>query len=111
MQAYEVASRYREVDHEAEASRVLGDVTVLASPTVPDAAERHYRTGLALATPRGARPLTAHCHLGLGRLLVRTGRREDSRQHLATAITMYREMAMQLWLRKAEAAWEAGRLD
>jgi hypothetical protein len=42
---------------------------------------------------------------------VRTGRREDSRQHLATAITMYREMAMQLWLRKAEAAWEAGRLD
>jgi hypothetical protein len=58
---------------------------------------------LALATPRGTRPLVAHCHLGLGKLFVRTGKREHAREHLATAIAMYREMDMRFWLEKAEA--------
>jgi DNA-binding SARP family transcriptional activator len=101
--AYEAACLYREVDHQAEALRVLGDVAVVASPTLADAAERHYRSALALATPRGTRPLVAHCHLGLGKLFVRTGKREHAREHLATAIAMYREMDMRFWLEKAEA--------
>jgi len=104
-QAYEVASLSREADHEAEALRVLGDVAVLASPTFVDAAERHYRNGLALATPRGARPLAAHCHLGLGKLFARTGKRAQAREHLATAIAMYHEMDMRFWLQRAETEW------
>jgi hypothetical protein len=44
----------------------------------------------------------AHCHHGLGELYQRTGKREQTRTHLATATTMYREMGMTYWLEKAE---------
>ena len=42
------------------------------------------------------RPLVAHCHLGLGKLYLRTGKREQAQEHFATATTMYREMGMTL---------------
>jgi hypothetical protein len=48
-------------------------------------------------------PLVAHCHLGLGKLYHRTGKREQAQEHLATATTMYGEMGMTYWLEKAEA--------
>jgi hypothetical protein len=49
------------------------------------------------------RLLVAHCHLGLGKLYRRTGKREQAQEHLTTATTMYREMGMTDWLEKAEA--------
>jgi hypothetical protein len=48
------------------------------------------------------RPLVAHCHLGLGKLYWRTGKREQAKEHLTTAATMYREMGMRFWLEKTE---------
>jgi hypothetical protein len=48
------------------------------------------------------RPLVAHCHLGLGKLYRRTGKREQAQEHLRTATTMYREMDMRFWLEQAE---------
>jgi hypothetical protein len=49
------------------------------------------------------RPLIAHCHLGLAKLCRRTGQqREQAREHLTTATTMYREMDMAYWLEQAE---------
>ena len=48
------------------------------------------------------RPLVAHCHLGLGKLHSSTGKRDQAREHLTTATTMYREMDMRFWLEKAE---------
>jgi hypothetical protein len=65
---------------------------------------------LALAEPRGMRPLVAHCHLGLGKLYRRTGTREQAQEHLTTATTMYREMDMRFWLEKAEAEVGSGRI-
>jgi hypothetical protein len=56
---------------------------------------------LALAEPRGMRPLVAHCHLGLGRLYQRAGTRAQAHEHLTTATTMYRAMDMQFWLEQA----------
>ena len=50
------------------------------------------------------RPLVGHCHLGLGDLSRRVNELADAREHLTAAITMYREMAMSVWLDKAEAA-------
>ncbi len=50
----------------------------------------------------GMRPLVAHCHLGLGKLSRRTGKRQDAHEHLTAATTMYREMDMRFWLEKAE---------
>ncbi len=68
-----------------------------------ESGEAHYRKALALAEPRGMRPLVAHCHLGLGKLYRRTGEREQAQEHLTTATTMYREMDMRFWLEQAEA--------
>ena len=68
------------------------------------AADAAYRQALALAEPRGMRPLVAHCHLGLGKLHRRTGKREQAREHLTTAMTLYREMDMQFWLGQTEDA-------
>ena len=52
-------------------------------------------------TPADASPI-AHCHLGLGKLYRRTGKREQAQEHLATATTMYREMGVTYWLEQAE---------
>ena len=45
----------------------------------------------------------AHCHLGLGKLSLRTGKREQARTHLTTATALYREMDMPFCLEQAEA--------
>jgi hypothetical protein len=49
------------------------------------------------------RPLVPHCHLGLGKLYRRVGKREQAQEHLTTATMMYREMGMAYWLQQAEA--------
>jgi hypothetical protein len=49
------------------------------------------------------RPLQAHCQLGLGRLYAHSGRCQQGRAELSTAIEMYRAMDMTLWLPQAEA--------
>ena len=49
------------------------------------------------------RPEVAHCHLSLGELDRRTGKRERAQEQVATAMTMYREMDMRFWLGQAEA--------
>jgi hypothetical protein len=49
------------------------------------------------------RPLVAHCHLGLGTVYRRAGDRAKAKEHLTTASTMYREMAMDFWVEKTEA--------
>ena len=61
-----------------------------------DEAARHAREALALAEPLGMRPLVAHCHLGLGKLCHRTGKRGPAREHLRTATAMYRDMEMRV---------------
>jgi class 3 adenylate cyclase/tetratricopeptide (TPR) repeat protein len=81
---------------------LLGDIATHPERFDAETGEAHYRKALALAEPRGMRPLIAHCHLGLGKLYWRTGTREQAQEHLTTAITMYREMDMTYWLEKAE---------
>jgi hypothetical protein len=56
-----------------------------------------------LADELGMRTLVAHCHLGLGKLYRRTGKRKQAQEHLTTPTTMYREMDMRFWLEQAEA--------
>ena len=53
------------------------------------------------------RSLVAHCHLGLGKLYRRTGQREQARERLTIATTLFREMDMRFWLEKAEAGLQA----
>ena len=63
----------------------------------------HYRQALALAEELGMRPLQAHCHLGLGTLYAKAGRREQAHTELSAAIELYRAMDMTFWLPQAEA--------
>ncbi len=52
------------------------------------------------------RPLASRCHLGLGKLNRRPGNREEVREHLTTASTMYPERDMTYWLEKGEGGDE-----
>jgi class 3 adenylate cyclase/tetratricopeptide (TPR) repeat protein len=97
-----VESSLRQPGFAAHAQYLLGDIATHPDRFDAENGEAHYRQALALAEPRGMRPLVAHCHLGLGRLYRRTGRRQEAEEHLATAATMYREMDMRYWLEKAE---------
>jgi tetratricopeptide (TPR) repeat protein len=87
----------------AHALHLLGDIAT--HPDRFDAASgaAHYRKALALAEPRGMRPLVAHCHFGLGKLYRRIGKRQEGQEHLTLATTMYRDMDMRFWLEQAEA--------
>ena len=89
---------------EAHALCLAGDVAVTAG--AEDAAA-HYSEALLLARELGMRPLVAHCHLSLGKLYLRTSKREQAQEHLTTATTMYREMEMTYWLERAEAEVKA----
>jgi hypothetical protein len=88
---------------EGQLLRLLGDIAAHSDRFEVETAEAHYRGAQALADELGMRPLVAHCHLGLGKLSRRADKREQAREHLATATTMYREMGMTYWLEKAEA--------
>jgi tetratricopeptide (TPR) repeat protein len=103
VRALALARERRQRGYEARALRLLGEVAVHVEPASADTAEDYYRDALALAEEIGMRPLAAHCHLGLGTLYRRTGKREQAQEHLTTAAAMYREMDMGFWLEKAEA--------
>jgi tetratricopeptide (TPR) repeat protein len=89
----------------AHARHLLGDIATHPDRFDAEGGEAHYCGALALAEPRGMRPLVAHCHFGLGQLHRRTGKREQAQEHLRTATTMYREMDMRFWLEQVEATW------
>jgi len=78
------------------------EAEVLAQGDSAGARDR-LEEALALAAELGMRPEVAHCHLGLGKLDRRTGKREQGQEHLSTATTMYREMDMRFWREQAEA--------
>jgi class 3 adenylate cyclase/tetratricopeptide (TPR) repeat protein len=87
----------------AHALHLLGDIATHPDRFDAERGEGHYRQAMALAQPRGMRPLVAHAHLGLGKLCQRVGRRQEAQGHFTTAVMMYREMGMGCWLEKAEA--------
>jgi len=107
-QALAFTRTHQQCGDQAYALRLLGEIAARREPPEVGSAEDYYRQALALAEPRGMRPLVAHCHLGLGKLYRRTGKREQAQEHLTTATTMYREMEMAYWLERAEA--EMGKL-
>jgi tetratricopeptide (TPR) repeat protein len=104
--ALALARGHKERGHEAWDLRLIGEIAVQRDPPEVEQAEDHYRQALALAEELGMRPLMAHCHLGLGTLYLKKGRREQAHAELATAIELYRAMDMTFWLPQAEAVLE-----
>jgi len=80
---------------------LLGDIACAAG-TDADTAEQSYRDAMSLAQPLGLRPLLARGYLGLGKLHRQTGKRQEARQHLTTAWTMFEEMDMRHSREQAE---------
>src|SRR5437870_1808303 len=87
----------------AHALHLLGDIATHPDRFDAESGEAHYRQALALAEPRGMRPLVAYCHLGLAKLYRRTGTDQQTQVPLTIASTMYRELDMQFRLDQAEA--------
>jgi class 3 adenylate cyclase/tetratricopeptide (TPR) repeat protein len=88
----------------AHALSLLGDLAAHPDRFDAENGEAYYREALALAQLHRMRPLAAYCHFGLGKLYRSTGKPEHSRENLAAAMTMYREMNMGFWL-------EQGKID
>ena len=86
----------------ATAIHVLGKIAASGEAPAAGEAEEHFREALDLANEMGMRPLQAHCHLSLGKLYRRTGRLDEARAELWTAVAMLREMEMAHWLPEAE---------
>ena len=101
--ALEFARRQNELGNQGWVRRLLGEIAAQRNPPEVERAEDHYRQALALAEELGMRPLQAHCHLGLGTLYAKIGRREPAGASLSTAIELYRTMDMMFWLPQAEA--------
>jgi tetratricopeptide (TPR) repeat protein len=102
--ALDLARTRQERGHEAYALRLLGDIATHRNPSEVEEAEASYRQALALADELGMRPLGAHCHLGIGSLYLKLGRREQARADLSQALELFRAMQMTFWLPQAEAA-------
>ncbi len=101
--ALDQARARRERGWEAWALRLLGEIATHRDPPEVESAEQHLHQALALTTDLRMRPLAAHCHLGLGKLYRRTGKRQEAQEAFTTAMTMFREMDMRFWLEQAEA--------
>ncbi len=87
----------------AHVQSLLGDIAMHRDRFDAGTGELHYRKALALAEPRGMRPLVAHCHFGLGKMHQRLGKREQADEHFTAAMMLYREMGMPFWLEQVEA--------
>jgi tetratricopeptide (TPR) repeat protein len=98
-----LARERQERGHQAYALRLLGGIAAWSEPPESEQAEAHYRQALALADELGMRPLVAHCHLGIGKLCTKVGRRTAARIDLSAAVELYRAMQMTFWLPQAEA--------
>jgi tetratricopeptide (TPR) repeat protein len=103
-QTLALAREHQERGHQAYALRLLGEIAAQHDPPEIEPAEDYYRQALVLAEELGMRPLVAHCHLGLGKLYLNSGRREQARAALSAAIELYRAMDMTFWLPQAQVA-------
>jgi tetratricopeptide (TPR) repeat protein len=103
-EALDFAVTHEERVSQAWTLRLLAEIAMHPTASGAEEAQGYYRQALELAGQLEMRPLTAHCHLGLGKLYRRTGDTAKAKEHLTAATTMYREMGMGFWLEKAETA-------
>jgi class 3 adenylate cyclase/tetratricopeptide (TPR) repeat protein len=101
--ALDAALERQERVSQVVALRALGEIASDGQLSDANESEAKYREALALAEVMEMRPLQAHCHLGLGKLYARAGRRDEARAELRAAVEMLGEMGMTFWLPEAEA--------
>jgi transcriptional regulator with AAA-type ATPase domain/tetratricopeptide (TPR) repeat protein len=84
----------KERGYEGWACRLLGEISATGEAPDVDAATARYESALAVGRECAMRPLVAACHLGLGTLSARTGRRGDAESHLRAAAAEFRALEM-----------------
>jgi tetratricopeptide (TPR) repeat protein len=101
LRTLEDSRNHKERGLQAQLLRLLGEIAATSDSLAE--AEAHYRQALTLAEALGMRALLAHCHLGLGKIYLKSERRDSARHELSTALDLYRAMGMTFWLPQAEA--------
>jgi DNA-binding NtrC family response regulator/tetratricopeptide (TPR) repeat protein len=102
-QALALAREHGERGYEARALWLRADIALRSDPLVTERVMEHATRALALADELELRPLAAHCHLMIGRVSSREGKRDSAERSLGAAAALFREMNMALWLSEAEA--------
>jgi transcriptional regulator with GAF, ATPase, and Fis domain/tetratricopeptide (TPR) repeat protein len=97
-QALRDCERFGERGNEAYALRLLGDVESRGA-----IAEDWYLRALARAELLQMRPLTAQCHLSLGRWAAERDRPAIAAEHLSAAITVFEQLGMEGFVSAATA--------
>ena len=105
VQALELFRFQRERGHEAQTTRLLGDVR--ARQRADARAESDYRAAATLARELGMRPLAARCDAALGRLLAPLGQRDAALESLRRAAAEFRAMSMRHDLARVDAELSA----
>ena len=106
-EALTLARRHEERGNEAWSLHLLGAIASSHDPCDVERAEGCFREALAVADELGMRPLAAHCHFHLGKLLQQVPKADEARRHLTAAATMYREMNMRRWLERLDGELQA----
>jgi tetratricopeptide (TPR) repeat protein len=102
--ALELAREHGKRGFEAWALYLTGKMHTLRDAVDEANAQQSYSQALSLAEELDMRPLQALCHLALGLLSSRSSDVATSRKALRTAATMFQEMDMHFWLKKAQMA-------
>jgi tetratricopeptide (TPR) repeat protein len=102
LRGLELARDCQERANEAWALRLLAEIAAAGGSAAGGDPEEAYQEALALAQTLGMRPLVARCHLGLGAVLRRRGRRAEAREQLEKAADMFRSMEMSRYLARTE---------
>jgi class 3 adenylate cyclase/tetratricopeptide (TPR) repeat protein len=89
---------------QARAQHLLGNVASHVGAQAFEQSEGALSTALASAESLGMAPLAARCHLSLGDLYGRMGRREQAAGELTAAAAICRQTGMPYWLEQAELA-------
>jgi transcriptional regulator with AAA-type ATPase domain/tetratricopeptide (TPR) repeat protein len=93
--AQALALEHGERGNEAYARRLVADVAAARDQLA--AAGKQYVGALAVAEELGMRPLSAHCHWGLGRVLRRQGQAGTADEHVSRAAALFDELRMSYW--------------
>ena len=104
--ALEVARERNERGYQAWILRLQGEIATSTKHGTNGKAQIYYEQAAALATELGMRPLEAQCHFALGELAKKAGETRGAQEQLEKAASMFRDMGMQSWLEKADAAWQ-----
>lgn len=102
-QALLLSVKQGERGNEAHALRLLAEIG-LSNPSTLDESETNFQGALRRAEELDLRPLTAQCHLGLGKRYASAGQRANAETHLNTAASQFQELGMRFWLQQAQSA-------